>query len=261
MNVYTVQENELDINGSLIAWTEGVYPSYAPYHTSYIYEWVLYNNGACQQWSLQPPANPDPVLAFAKTAFSYLAIYGDTPYTDALVNAVVNAGLATSQGFGEAVCGKYGQSNGQPDCGNGVSAQSLWPASGANSNGFFSDKTQEQVLDAAFYVITHSPTFVPLNHIVSVVSAGAGSVWFVLPDFTAGEPGSMHTSAAKCGGHVAALATDVYSATYLFGALTVPQQNEVLDTNSAYVSQSDKFMRETHHSYISASRGDFWAGG
>ena len=89
---------------------------------------------------------------------------------------------------------------------------------------------------------------VPLNHIVSVVSAGAGSVWFVLPDFTAGEPGSMHTSAAKCGGHVAALATDVYSATYLFGALTVPQQNEVLDTNSAYVSQSEEFMRETNHS-------------
>jgi hypothetical protein len=36
----------------------------------------------------------------------------------------------------------------------------------------------------------------------------------------------------------AALATDVYAATYLFGALTNPQQNEALDTNSAYVSQS-----------------------
>jgi hypothetical protein len=48
----------------------------------------------------------------------------------------------------------------------------------------------------------------------------------------------MHTSLGKCGGHVAALATDVYAATYLFGALTNPQQNEVLETNSAYVSQS-----------------------
>jgi hypothetical protein len=34
------------------------------------------------------------------------------------------------------------------------------------------------------------------------------------------------------------LATDVYAATYLFGSFTNPQQNEVLDTNSAYVSQS-----------------------
>jgi hypothetical protein len=34
------------------------------------------------------------------------------------------------------------------------------------------------------------------------------------------------------------LATDVYAATYLFGAFTNPAQNEVLDTNGAYVSQS-----------------------
>jgi hypothetical protein len=34
-----------------------------------------------------------------------------------------------------------------------------------------------------------------------------------------------------------AQATDVYAGTYLFGALTYPQ-NEVLDTNPAYVSQS-----------------------
>jgi hypothetical protein len=33
------------------------------------------------------------------------------------------------------------------------------------------------------------------------------------------------------------LVTDVYAGTYLFGALTNPQ-NEVLDTNSAYISQS-----------------------
>jgi hypothetical protein len=59
----------------------------------------------------------------------------------------------------------------------------------------------------------------------------------VLPDFTAGESGSMHTSAAKCGGHVAALDTDVYAATYFFGSLT-NTQNQVLDTNSAYLSQS-----------------------
>ena len=92
----------------------------------------------------------------------------------------------------------------------------------------------------AYYknLLVAATPIVTFNTISSVVSAGAGSVWFVLPDFTAGESGTMHTSAAKCGGNVAALATDVYSATYLFGALTNPQQNEVLDTNSAYVSQS-----------------------
>jgi kumamolisin len=76
------------------------------------------------------------------------------------------------------------------------------------------------------------------GQISSVASAGVSSAWIVMPDFTAGEAGSMHTSAGKCGPHVAALATDVYAATYFYGALTNPQQNEVLDTNSAYVSQS-----------------------
>jgi len=47
----------------------------------------------------------------------------------------------------------------------------------------------------------------------------------------------VHNSAPKCGGVAVALATDVYSATYLFGALT-NNQSEVLDTNSAYVSQA-----------------------
>jgi hypothetical protein len=82
-------------------------------------------------------------------------------------------------------------------------------------------------------------TSTPLSKIQTlVVAAPTDSAWFVLPDFTAGESGSMHTSAGKCGGYVAALATDVYAGTYLFGALTNPAQNEVLDTNGAYVSQS-----------------------
>jgi hypothetical protein len=72
----------------------------------------------------------------------------------------------------------------------------------------------------------------------SVVQADADSTLFVLPDFNAGETGSMHTGAAKCGGRVTALATDVYAATYLFGSLWAPPQNEVEDTNSAYISQS-----------------------
>jgi hypothetical protein len=92
-------------------------------------------------------------------------------------------------------------------------------------------------VSASRQVSAYLPTNVPVDSISSVAAADAGSAWFVLPDFTAGESGSMHTSLGKCGDHVSALATDVYAATYLFGALANPQ-NEVLDTNSAYISQS-----------------------
>jgi hypothetical protein len=233
--VYSVQYYNWTQTGDLTAWTEGVYPP-PIYSGAYIYEWVLLHNLVGTQYYWQPwkltgpgysaqgssggPPTNSPVLAFTKTAFSYLAIYGSNAYTDALVNAVSK--LASSTGFGEATYQ------------NGQSAESLWNP----TTGFYSDKTQEQVLEAAFYAITHSSTFVSFSSISSVVSAAAGSAWIVLPDFTAGESGSMHTSAGKCGGHVSALATDVYAATYFFGALTNPQQNEVLDTNSAYVSQS-----------------------
>ena len=232
-DVYTVQMNEQNMNGSLIAWTEGVYPSYPPYYMSYVYEWVLYNNnGNCLSWSIAPPSNPDPVLAFTKAAFSYLAIYGSNSYTDALVSAV--SALASS------TCSTSACGFGEGTLRNGQSAESLWPGSGASSAGFYSDKTQEQVLESAYYAISHTTPTTPAFGSISssVASAAAGSVWVVLPDFNAGETGSMHTSAAKCGGRVPALATDVYAATYLFGALTNPQQNEVLDTNSAYISQS-----------------------
>ena len=88
--------------------------------------------------------------------------------------------------------------------------------------------------------VTISAAFTPQlgSGVSSVVSAGAGSVWVVLPDFTAGSHSVEHTSAAKCGGLGAAFATDVYAATYFLGALTNPAQNEILDTNSAYISQS-----------------------
>ena len=79
---------------------------------------------------------------------------------------------------------------------------------------------------------------VSVSSISSVVSGAPNSVWFVLPDFTAGQGSLTHNSASKCGGVKVALATDVYSGTYLFGALAHPPQNEVLDTNSASVSQS-----------------------
>jgi hypothetical protein len=78
---------------------------------------------------------------------------------------------------------------------------------------------------------------VPLSQVSSVVSAAADSVWVVMPDYMAGVDSVVHNSASKCGGVGVALATDVYAATYFFGSFTNPQ-NEVLDTNSAYVSQS-----------------------
>jgi hypothetical protein len=71
----------------------------------------------------------------------------------------------------------------------------------------------------------------------SIQSAAAQTAWILIPDYTAGLGSVMHTSSPKCGGVGAAYATDVYAATYFFGTLANPQ-NEILDTNSAYVSQS-----------------------
>ena len=248
-SVYGVQKNIWSSNGSLTAWTEGVYPSYPPSYESYVYEWVEdVSSGSCEPWRILDSNlndyNPqNPALDFTKTAFSYLAIYGSNPYTDALVNAV--SALASSTGFGEAVQR------------NGASAENLYTGSGQPSTNFYSDKTQEQVLEAAFYAITHSPTFVSFgSSISSVVSTtSAGSVWFILPDYTAGQGSVVHTSASKCGsGEFAALATDVYAGTYLFGALTTPQQNEILDTNSAYISQSASSCGQPSNTAMPASQ-------
>ncbi len=51
-----------------------------------------------------------------------------------------------------------------------------------------------------------------------------------------------------------ALATDVYAGTYLFGALKNPQQNEILDTNSAYVSQSSSSCGQPSTAAINPSQ-------
>ena len=230
---YLVQNYGYIQSGNFEAWTEGSYPPHN-YPTAYIYEWVLVRlSNAWHTWQLTgpgyaqegtsggPPAG-SPVLAFTKTAFSYLAIYGENPYTNAQVNAVSK--LATSRGFGEATLQ------------NGQSALSLWHLTG-DDNAFYSDKTQEQVLGSAYFAIQNPPAAPQVGQISSIVSAGADSAWFVLPDYTAGQSFLTHHSAAKCGGVKVALDTDVYSATYLLGSLAKPQ-NEVLDTNGAYVSQS-----------------------
>ena len=71
---------------SYVGWSEGGYPS-----PSYIYEWILvYYNGGWQTWILGD-ATPTTTYsktpaAFVKVAFSYLAIYGENPYTLAMVD-------------------------------------------------------------------------------------------------------------------------------------------------------------------------------
>ena len=57
------------------------------------------------------------------------------------------------------------------------------------------------------------------------------------------------------------MATDVYAATYLFGALTNPAQNEILDTNSVYVSQSSSSCGQPNTSTMPASQPLVTAGG
>ena len=251
--VYLVQNYDYTNSKLLDAWTEGSYPPHPvdsqSYSTAYVYEWLLvYLNNAWRTWQLTGPdltpggAPPigSPVLAFTKTAFSYLAIYGENPYTNALVNAVSK--LATSDGFGEAILQ------------NGNSALSLWQQVYDDSLGFYGDKTQEQVLESAYYAIQNPPAAPAVGSISSVVSAGVGSAWFVLPDYTAGQGSMTHYSAGKCGGVRVALATDVYAGTYLFGALTNPQQNEILDTNSAYVSQSSSSCGQPSTAAINPSQ-------
>ena len=182
--VYRVQQAQWNGTGLLTAWTEG---TYAP-QPAYIYEWVLVNlNDTWQAWRLTgpgyaqegasggPPAG-SPVLAFAKTAFSYLAIYGENAYTDALVGAVSKLGVTgststtCSNGGGSQTCqAGFGEAVFQ----NGQSAINQWnicnPGSCAIS-GFYSDKTQEQVIAAAAYAISNLTTSTP-SALVSSTSA------------------------------------------------------------------------------------------
>ena len=62
-----------------------------------------------------------------------------------------------------------------------------------------------------------------------VVSAAAGSVWFVLPDYV-GIP--YHSPVAKCGGVDPAQLSDYSAGGYVIGLLSNPQ-NQILDTSSS----------------------------
>jgi hypothetical protein len=156
---YLAQKGRWTATGSLTAWSEGVYlPG-----VYYVYEWVLTTiDGSPQTWVLNLDrkgsqlASTYPPFAYAKVAFSYLAIYGENPYTLALVGAVKN--LASSNGFGEAVFE------------NGTS---LLPGDFSSvPNQFYDDETNEQVLAAAFRVTGALTT----QTLITGVDAGSGSV-------------------------------------------------------------------------------------
>jgi hypothetical protein len=81
-------------------------------------------------------------------------------------------------------------------------------------------------------------TSIPFSQIVTdVVQAPAGSAWIIMPDYNIYTSAGtlVRKSSSKCNA-VAAMDTDIFSATYLFGALA-NAQNEVFDTNPTYVSQ------------------------
>ena len=96
-----------------------------------------------------------------------------------------------------------------------------------------SDKTNEFVLAAAYYAITHlSPPPPPSNPVSNmgpyVMNAAPGTAWFLLPDYN----GAFHTPASKCGGIIPAELSDYSAGGYLLGLLLNPPQNQVLDANS-----------------------------
>ena len=144
--VMSEQEGRNVSLGLLTAWSEGGYPS-STKCPSYIYEVIVDvdNQGNyLGTWRLKAgttvySSSTCPPLAYTKVAFAYLALYGENTYTLALVNAAKNLASA-SYGFGE---GTYE---------NGQSAYSHW-----GNLGFYSDKTNEFILAAAYRAI-NAPT-------------------------------------------------------------------------------------------------------
>ena len=137
--VYLAQSARYSSTGSLTARSEGGYSG----NPAYIYEWIIYPSKTSDQWIigdalLTTTFDIQPV-AYTKVAFAYFAIYGENPYTRALINAAMS--LASSQGFGEATFE------------NGQSAISLY----GNTNGFYSDKTNEFILAAANHALQSQP--------------------------------------------------------------------------------------------------------
>lgn len=132
--IYEAQKARWERTGLLSGWSEGNHPAY-----EYIYQWVLTERG--EKWIIEKHdgtrVNTDPLM-FTKVAFAYLAIFGENSYTRSLFNAASKLSSGKN-GFGEATFE------------NGESAISLW---GWNTEGFYSENTNQITLAAARYVLS-----------------------------------------------------------------------------------------------------------
>jgi hypothetical protein len=172
--VFAAQSGRYSNTGLLTAFTEGTYPA----TPGYLYEWIIYPGKTSQQWvlgnsDLSKIYNYSP-LAYTKVALAYLAIYGETPFTLALVNAAKN--LATSNGFGEAVQQ------------NGSSGGSLW---GSDPGAFYTDKTNQLVLAAAALAGIQQPPPPPTNTPAGFFHPSTG-FWFSWYDMRNAEWDAIH---------------------------------------------------------------------
>jgi len=209
-NAYLAQKNRYDAEGHFTGFSEGNTGLNPPCPT-YVYEWIVTADG--EKWVVKPsnPSCPFPPIAYVKVGFGFYALYG-TQYAADLINHAKT----------EAPNG-YGYLEGVDENGRPVSLSI--------------DRTQAMVLAGARYVSQASQP-IPFNQIVQdVVDASSNTAWVVMPDYTYSFD-KWHASAPKCGGRSVAQVSDIYAATYLLGSFA-NRQNEILDTNSAYISQSD----------------------
>ncbi len=149
--VMLAQQGRGSASGKLTGWSEGGY-SPDPF---YLYEIILDNDGV-STWVLKLGStyynhSTDPPLVYTKVAFSYLALYGENTYTLALVNAVKN--LVSPCTFGFSLCG-FGEGAYE----DGSSAYSRF-----GGNSFYTDKTNEFVLAAAYRALNPPPATTTLT--------------------------------------------------------------------------------------------------
>jgi len=108
-----------------------------------------------------------------------------------------------------------------------------------NYDNYFYDPSAEEYYYSLYFqtlTVTFARPPVPFNQIVQdVVDASSNTAWVVMPDYTYSFD-YWHTSAPKCGGRSVAQVSDIYAATYLFGSFA-NKQNQILDTDSGYISQ------------------------
>ena len=121
--------------------------------------------------------------------------------------------------------------------GNSASYSSIFHDITLGSNGYSAGTGWDPVTGWGTPIANNLVTFIAQNSVTplpiadmgpGVVSASAGSVWFILPDYS----GPFHSSAGKCGAVIPAELSDYSAGGYVLGLLSNPQ-NQVLDTSSS----------------------------